>query len=237
MIEIWLLLLAAHCYGDFLLQTDGMAKNKKRVTTLGLHVAIHGGLAYLLLQQWTWWPLALTVILAHAVIDFVKTRFPANPRTFAWDQAAHVLSLLGIAWLAHQVHPDTRVWETAFHAPWIILGAGFTATVWGVGHFIRTVASQMCKQNPELEKELGNGLNKGGATIGKLERSLIFVLIAIGYPAGIGFLVAAKSILRFEEAKKQPLAEYVLIGTLWSFGLAIAITSASFYLFEWVRVQ
>lgn len=44
---------------------------------------------------------------------------------------------------------------------------------------------------------------------------------------GIGFLVAAKSILRFEEAKKQKLAEYVLIGTLLSFSLAIALATAT----------
>ena len=43
----------------------------------------------------------------------------------------------------------------------------------------------------------------------------------------IGFLVAAKSILRFEEAKKQKLAEYILIGTLLSFSLAIALASAT----------
>jgi hypothetical protein len=48
-------------------------------------------------------------------------------------------------------------------------------------------------------------------------------MILAGEPSGIGFLVAAKSILRFEEAKKLPVAEYVLIGTFWSFGLALAI--------------
>jgi hypothetical protein len=69
-----------------------------------------------------------------------------------------------------------------------------------------------------------NGLKQGGATIGNLERTLIFLLILIGQPGAIGFLVAAKSILRFEEAKKQELAEYVLIGTLLSFTLAIALT-------------
>ena len=46
----------------------------------------------------------------------------------------------------------------------------------------------------------------------------------IGQPGAIGFLVAAKSILRFEEAKKQKLAEYVLIGTLLSFTLAMALS-------------
>jgi hypothetical protein len=47
------------------------------------------------------------------------------------------------------------------------------------------------------------------------------------YPAGIGFLVAAKSILRFEEAKEQKLAEYVLIKSLLSFSIAIALSAAT----------
>jgi hypothetical protein len=50
---------------------------------------------------------------------------------------------------------------------------------------------------------------------------------AIGQAGGIGFLGAAKSILRFEEAKKQKLAECVSMGTLLSFSLAIALTSAT----------
>ena len=56
---------------------------------------------------------------------------------------------------------------------------------------------------------------------------LIFLFIFIGQPAGIGFLVAAKSILRFEEARQQKLAEYVLIGTLLSFSLAVALAAAT----------
>jgi len=232
MLETLILLVAAHCYGDFLWQAGENTKRKRSLRALGLHAAVHGVLAYLILQQWAWWPMALAVILAHGTIELVKNRFATTPSRFALEQAAHLFSLLGIAWIAHQIHEGSQGWETVVYAPWIILGAGFTATVWGVGHFIRIVADQMCDLNPQLKKELGSGLKKGGSMIGKLERALIFTLIAIGYPAGIGFLVAAKSILRFEEAKKQPLAEYVLIGTLWSYGLAIAITSASFSLLE-----
>ena len=47
-------------------------------------------------------------------------------------------------------------------------------------------------------------------------------MILGGLPEGIGFLIAAKSVLRFgtvrEEAK---LSEYVIIGTLASFGWAL----------------
>jgi hypothetical protein len=171
-------------------------------------------------------------MLAHAAIDFIKARCPSTPMTFAGDQAAHLLSIVAIAWLTASFYSDPHFGENGAFSNWIILGAGFTTAVWGVGHFIGTLAKQMCEQNPELKKELGFGLIDGGATIGKLERALVFTLIAIGHPTGIGFLVAAKSILRFEEAKKQPLAKYVLIGTLWSFSLAIAITAVSFYLLE-----
>jgi hypothetical protein len=60
-----------------------------------------------------------------------------------------------------------------------------------------------------------------------LHYSIYFHLIFIDQPAGIGFLVAAKSILRFEEAKEQRLAEYVLIGSLLSFSIAITLSAVT----------
>jgi hypothetical protein len=52
-------------------------------------------------------------------------------------------------------------------------------------------------------------------------REMWLVLIA-------GFVVAAKSVLRFGEARNdQKLAEYILIGTLLSFGLAIVAASVT----------
>ena len=46
----------------------------------------------------------------------------------------------------------------------------------------------------------------------------------MGQFAGIGFLVATKTIFRFGDltsSKDRKLTEYILIGTLLSFGLAI----------------
>lgn len=227
MFEVWVLLLAAHAFGDFLLQPDVIARNKKKISWFSLHLAIHGAMTYLVLQQWDWWLIIPTVILVHGIIDFIKIRLPVSPSAFAADQAAHLLSLLGVAWLAN--HYGLGMNHSAYVLPpeWIILGAGFCACVWGVGYFIASIASQLYAQNPDLKEAIGQGLANGGASIGKLERTLIFILIVIGQPAGIGFLVATKSILRFEEAKKQSAAEYILIGTLWSFTLAIAISAAA----------
>jgi hypothetical protein len=88
---------------------------------------------------------------------------------------------------------------------------------------VGAIAKKLVAANPDLEKTITAGLKDGGKQIGRLERALIFAFILVGEPTGIGFLVTAKSILRFEEAKRQPVAEYVLIGTLWSFGLAMAL--------------
>jgi len=54
------------------------------------------------------------------------------------------------------------------------------------------------------------------------------ILILLGQPLGVGFLVAAKSILRFGTATRdQRTAEYVIIGTLASFGWAILASYAT----------
>jgi hypothetical protein len=59
-----------------------------------------------------------------------------------------------------------------------------------------------------------------------LERILILTFVLIDQFAGIGFLIAAKSILRFGDIKNKENrkeAEYILLGTMISFIIAIAI--------------
>lgn len=61
---------------------------------------------------------------------------------------------------------------------------------------------------------------------GILERMFVFGFVISGYQEGIGFLLATKSVFRFgdlNEAKDRNLTEYVLIGTLISFSLAILV--------------
>ena len=69
-------------------------------------------------------------------------------------------------------------------------------------------------------------LPNAGKSIGYLERILILTFILTGNIEGVGFLLAAKSIFRFGElnkAKEIKITEYVLIGTLASFTVAILI--------------
>lgn len=221
MLSVFVILLSAHIFGDFLLQTDATAKNKGKPRVLLMHSLLHGALVYGLLQQWSAWQVPVVVVVLHGLIDFVKSRRTPTAAAFAWDHAAHVLTLAIIAPVAVRLN-----WCAPFGGygwPWIVGVAGFVATVFGAGFFIVAVAAKLIAANAELEKTIKAGLKDGGKQIGRLERALIFAFILVGEPTGIGFLVAAKSILRFEEAKQQPVAEYVLIGTLWSFGLAMAL--------------
>ncbi len=76
-------------------------------------------------------------------------------------------------------------------------------------------------------------LNDAGKYIGILERLFIFVFVITYNWQGIGFLLAAKSIFRFGDLSKsedRKLTEYILIGTLLSFGLAIGIALGYNYL-------
>ncbi len=220
--SICIILLCAHGIGDFALQPDRMARNKRRFAVLLLHAAIHAGIAYLLLQQWRLWELPLFLLGLHFLIDWIKLHFARSPTAFALDQAAHILSLLGLAWWAAQSGLADKFTGVGWMP--IVMVGGFCAVVTGSGFFVGEVAQKLMERNEGLEAKLAKGLKEGGKRIGQLERALIFLLILINQPAGIGFLVAAKSVLRFKEAEDQALAEYILIGTLWSFSLAIALS-------------
>jgi RsiW-degrading membrane proteinase PrsW (M82 family) len=60
-----------------------------------------------------------------------------------------------------------------------------------------------------------------------LERLFVFGFIVTTHWEAVGFFLAAKSVFRFgdlKEAKDRKLTEYMLIGTLLSFGFAILIS-------------
>jgi len=219
--KVIVLLIAAHVIAEFALVPDWLAERKRRTRYILLHSLIHGSVAYLALQAWACWQAPALVVLLHALIDSLKRRWPDTARAFALGHGAHVAGLFGIVWFLG-VHGRLGV-SDGIGYPVLVAVAGFVAAVQGAGGFVGRFTKVLVQEN-ELQLD---GLKGGGKRIGQLERALIFVFIFVGHPAGIGFLVAAKSILRFEEAKKQKLAEYVLIGTLLSFSLAIALAAAT----------
>ena len=66
------------------------------------------------------------------------------------------------------------------------------------------------------------GLKDAGKWIGYAERILALTFVLLNQYEALGFLIAAKSLLRFQD-KDTKRTEYVLIGTLFSFGIAILL--------------
>ena len=224
MTETFAALLFAHVAADFLLQTNGMAARKKEAPMLLLHGLLVLLTAYAAIGRLdVWEPLALTA--AHLVIDAVKAHaLPDRLWSFFADQVAHLLTLIACAAYAPTLFAG-GLWTGADWVPGTLaMAAGLiTATVAG-GHVVAYLVSRWGKD------VLPEGLPNAGRLIGLLERGIIFILILFGQPASIGFLIAAKSVLRFDTRREQHVSEYVIVGTLASFGWAMAVTWATLVL-------
>lgn len=225
-------LLLAHVLADFVFQTKGMVENKRHPGVFALHIGIVFGLSLVALGGV--WPVAGAVALAHLGIDGIKTygvpaRWQATFTAFMLDQLAHLMSLVA----AVAIWPEAL--STGFWAPWLTLLVGPAVVISGLiltviagGYAVGLITA------PYARAFKAQGLENAGQMIGRLERAVIFLLIAIGQPAGIGFLIAAKSLLRFEATKEQKASEYVIIGTLTSFGWALGMSTATLALLAMV---
>lgn len=216
MIETFTALLFAHVLADFALQTATINAQKHRAPVMLLHGALVLLAAQAATGQWaSAWLLALAG--AHVVINTVKIRGGFHHfRGFMVDQAAHLATIAAVAVLA------PSLWA---NGPWAALPALLPLMALGMGLLVALTAGQYAVallMRPHGNRIRNSGLRDGGRQIGLLERGLIFVLLLTGQPLGVGFLIAAKSILRFGTATRdQRTAEYVIIGTLASFGWAV----------------
>lgn len=227
MIETFAALLLAHALADFVLQSRWMVANKRRPTALALHGLIVLVTAAAALGRIDAWEVA-ALTAAHVVIDALKTHLaPRGLASFLGDQAAHLATLAAAAVLV----PD--LWAGGF---WARLDWAPGAMALAAGLILATRAGGFAVEflmAPLAVEDLPRGLTGGGMLIGMLERGLIFLLVLVGQPAAIGFLIAAKSVLRFEvSSRDQRAGEYVIVGTLASFGWALATAYATLALAE-----
>ena len=218
MLETAVALAFGHSVADFLMQTDEMVRHKARPHVLLLHVCIVTAVSWAALGLPLEPLLLLLIAVSHFAIDWLKLRHGSGSfGPFVADQAAHLFVIV----LAATLFPGAwshGLWANA-PAPFALLpqamalGAGFIFAVWGGDYATRALMSDLPTPDPE-------SLPKGGRLIGRLERAMIMMLVVAGQPDGIGFLIAAKSLLRFNDLaqdKDRRISEYVIIGTLASF--------------------
>jgi hypothetical protein len=101
-----------------------------------------------------------------------------------------------------------------------ILGTAFALVMLWNWATLFTVSVLGLVRPEQVEEEI-HPLIGAGEVIGILERLITFVLVSVGGFAAVGFVVAAKAAVRYPQFKKREFAEYFLIGTLCSVGIAV----------------
>lgn len=217
-------LLLAHFIGDFILQPASWVREKEKKKALSpkfyLHIALHGLLVGLVLWDLKDWPLAVLIMLVHGGIDLIKMYGQKKQWRAQWfliDQSLHLLSLILVGLLYFK--PEITL--PPLDMVWIYAAALLFLTA------VSGISIQILMSN--WSEALGDGtpasLKAAGKYIGLLERLFVFTFVVTGHWEGIGFLLAAKSVFRFGDLRKSKdrrLTEYVMIGTLLSFGMALA---------------
>jgi hypothetical protein len=230
MSETLLALLTAHLVADFPLQPDWMVRAKKNPVVLLLHVVIQTLLAAAALGSYRAWLLLAILAGTHLAMDAIKVHLLGDDlAAFATDQIVHLLVIAVLAavfplslaqgWWAQLLQPE----QLRLYLLGLTLLAALIGTLQVGAILVRKVTAPFAA---EVAEEI-QGLKNGGSYIGVLERALILLLVLLGQPAGVGFMLTAKSILRFGDVKDsvgRKLTEYIIIGTFLSFGWGLAVS-------------
>lgn len=225
MVALFIKLILAHFIGDFLLQPQKWVlhkeQHKHKSKFLYWHILVHFTALLIVLQfNTTYWLGILLICVSHYVIDIIKLHLKpkVNPRLlFSLDQIAHifVVALVVNIYEPYRFNID-MLYESKFLLTiTTIIGVTVVSSI-----IMKTIISKWYLKEDSNEESLEHA----GAYIGMLERLFVFAFIITQHWEGIGFLIAAKSVFRFSDlskAKDRKLTEYILIGTLLSFGLAI----------------
>ncbi|MCL6582196.1 MAG: DUF3307 domain-containing protein [bacterium] len=226
-------LIMAHLVADFLLQRECWVRQrfqKKWASPwLYAHGATASALAYLLAGYWRVFWLPIGIFVSHVLLDGLKAQQEGgdnNCRAFLLDQTGHLLTIL-IFWMlltkVHLAHLWAIIFSLCSSRTFWILALCYFLALWPAGFWIGKITHPWRKQ---IEESASQGLAKAGLWIGCLERVLILTFVLLNQFGAIGFLIAAKSIFRFNEIslpERRKEAEYILIGTMISFAIAIGL--------------
>lgn len=221
--ELLLLQFIAHLCLDYFFQTGKMAQQKNTIGFRSPFLYWHGlvcfFLAWLFSLQWGFVWAAALIAITHFIIDGFK-RYLINSRfvgryAFFIDQALHLAILVTVVFLYDTIHGMAPAFEMAIQFKYLLIITGYLVCLKPANIFIREVFKAT-----EIQVSSDNEMPNAGKVIGVLERILTLTFIIVSQYSAVGFLIAAKSILRYGNNETLK-TEYVLIGTMLSFGIAV----------------
>lgn len=237
MISILLIkLLIAHVLGDFVFQPSSWVESKGKNTYKSKYFYFHGlihlfALIVLLGFDWSYWLSILILVGSHLLIDLIKINLDKRLNTrllFAMDQILHILVIIGVVYINEPFEISLR----KINSPEILLSILVILFITFVSSILMKIIMSKWVMK---EDKTSDSLKNAGQYIGVLERLFIFIFIILDQWSAIGLLITAKSVFRFSDlsrAKDRKLTEYILIGTLMSFGIAIITGLLYLYLIK-----
>lgn len=220
---ILLKFIAAHLISDYFLQPLDWVKDKEAKKIKSVKLLYH--IIVTFITVWLFSGklfISLFVSITHYGIDLWKTyNKDKSIKSFVLDQVFHLIILI-ISWLyiidgfeqfAKIVFSSTNDFKI------LVLITSYVFCTFPLGIIIGLATKRW---RDEITINKADSLNEAGKWIGIFERILILTFVINDHYDAIGFLIAAKALLRFKESEYK-LTEYVLIGTLISFTLTILL--------------
>jgi hypothetical protein len=224
--------IAAHFFADFVLQSKKLIQQKKERKAgswfLYVHSLIHASLIYFFSPDKSLWIIPVIIFFTHYFIDLWKVYQKEAAAVFIIDQLMHIVVLVTL-WVVFYENID---WPAVIATRilinnnfWVIITA-YLFVIYPLAYLLGYATQRWRKDIEQNNDRSSTSLSEAGKWIGVCERILVLTFVINNHFEGIGFLIAAKSILRFNDIKADNMrkeAEYVLIGTLMSFASSIII--------------
>lgn len=225
----------AHIVADFFAQPESLSYKKQEKGLGSWHLYIHVLIVFVasFLMTFTvdFIGYAAAITIVHFAIDALKSlierwlkrkkgiddEFYTNHYLFFTDQLLHVAVILGAVAIYWTRNHPVPVYLDMFTVNQLLILTGFLLCMKPANVIIRNCLASLHLYD-EVDNE--NDLERAGRWIGTIERVMAMVLVMLQQYTAIGFIIAAKSILRYNDSKTGK-TEYVLIGTLLSFGIAL----------------
>lgn len=221
-----------HLIADFVLQTKKLVQQKKerkaRSWFLYVHCFIHASLIYILSPDKSLWAIPAIIFITHYIIDLWKVYQKDNAITFIVDQLLHLLVLVIVWMTSYQSTNWIYVFFTRLlisYKFWVIAVA-YLFSIFPLAYILGYATHRWRNEIEKDNNRSATSLSEAGRWIGIFERILVVTFVINNHFEGIGFLIAAKSILRYNDLKGENMrkeTEYILIGTLMSFAASIML--------------
>ena len=225
---VFLKLLLAHFLGDFLFQPDKWVIDKEqkkwRSAKFYLHILVHFVLSLIIVFDFAYLLPIVLICISHFLIDLGKLSWQNNKNQRIIFLADQVLHLVAIAFILELFQPFLNGMFGNISPAQALITILALLMISAVSS--RVIKILISRWTPEKGDSEEDSLSDAGKWIGILERLFIFAAVISQSIEAVGFLLAAKSVFRFgdlKEAQDRKLTEYILIGTLISFGIAVLI--------------